>query len=69
MEKINGNEIVLDIGQNLGIKSNFQFKGVNNDVLVKVTTVNLDHCIAKIIRGEKMVKPGLRLEEKSVDSY
>jgi tetratricopeptide (TPR) repeat protein len=66
---INENELILDIGQNLGLKSKLQFEGVDEDVIVQVTSVKPDQSIAKVLKGENFIKPGLRLEEKRNDSY
>jgi len=68
VSEVNGTEIVLDIGQNLGLQNGQYFRGVDNDVIVQITSVDSDHSTAKVIRGEDAITPGLMLEEKTPDT-
>ena len=68
VSEVDGTEIVLDIGQNLGLQKGQYFRGVDNDVIVQITSVDSDRSTAEIIQGEDRIVPGLRLEEKDTHS-
>lgn len=68
VSEVNGTEIVVDIGQNLGLHNGLYFKGADTDVIVQITSVDSDHSTAKVIRGEDAITPGLMLEEKTPDT-
>ena len=66
--QISDTEIVLDIGQNLGLQNGQYFEGVDTDVIVQITSIDSNRSKAEIIQGKDKILPGLRLEEKKTDA-
>ncbi len=62
--ELSGTQVVLDIGQNLGLQNGRFFEGVHTDVIVQITSVDSDRSTAEIIQGKDKIVPGVRLEEK-----
>ena len=58
VSEINGTEIVLDIGQNVGLQKGQYFKGVDTDVIVQITSVDSDRSTAEVIQGQDKIVPG-----------
>jgi hypothetical protein len=65
--RIAGKEVILDIGHNVGLHNKQYFKGSDSDVIVQITSVDSDRSTAKVIQGENVIAPGLRLEEERLD--
>ena len=68
VSEVDGLKIVLDIGQNVGLQKGQYFKGVDNDVIVQITSVDSDRSSAEVIQGKNTISPNLRLEEKIPDA-
>ena len=60
--EITGEEVGLNIGQKSGIKMGDRFKVVDLDTILTITAIEPDISTAKIIKGEKTLAKGLRVE-------
>jgi class 3 adenylate cyclase/CHAT domain-containing protein len=68
VSQVNGNQIVLDIGQRAGVQTGQVFAGVDTDVILQVTSVGDNHSTAAALRGEHAIAAGIRLQEKIQDA-
>jgi len=66
--EVKGSEIVLDIGQRVGLENHIYFKGVDTDVLVQVNRVDAETSIATVVNGSERIAPGLRMVETTIDA-
>ena len=62
IDELREEEIVLNIGQKQGVQIGQQFKVVDNDWILEVSTVQKDRSTAKVKRGYGNIKEGLRVE-------
>lgn len=62
VKKIEGDNIILNIGQQAGVEIGQQFKDINEEFVLEVVAVQSDESIAKIITDGKRLTEGKRIE-------
>jgi len=62
ISEVKGDEISLNIGQKEGIEIGKRFKVVDEDLVLEVTSVFSDHCMAKVFSGEGQPQTDMRVE-------
>ena len=62
VSEINGNEIVLNIGNNSGVRMKDQFKAMGEDVVLEIISVGSDTSQCRLVSGKEALKKGLRVE-------
>jgi class 3 adenylate cyclase/CHAT domain-containing protein/cytochrome c-type biogenesis protein CcmH/NrfG len=68
VSEVNGNQIVLDVGQRAGVQTGQVLAGVDADVTLQVTSVDDNRSTATVLRGEHAIAAGFRLQEKNQDA-
>ena len=63
VKQIDGGSIVLNFGQKAGAVQGQQYKVLNEEVVLEITTVQPDESVAKIVSGGQGVVEGQRVEE------
>jgi hypothetical protein len=62
VSEVKGEEISLNIGQMVGVKTGQRFRAVDEDVTLEVTSIQQDTSLAKIVKGKDRPQKGLRVE-------
>jgi class 3 adenylate cyclase/CHAT domain-containing protein len=62
VSEVKGEEISLNIGQMVGVKTGQRFRAVDEDVTLEVTSIQQDTSLAKIVKGKERPQKGLRVE-------
>jgi class 3 adenylate cyclase/CHAT domain-containing protein/tetratricopeptide (TPR) repeat protein len=62
ISEVKGDKIILNIGQNQGVKVGQQFKLKDTDLVMEIVGVQPEICTAKIGEGGKGIQKGLRVE-------
>ncbi|MBN1842466.1 MAG: CHAT domain-containing protein [Deltaproteobacteria bacterium] len=62
VSEVKGEEISLNIGQMVGVKSGQRFRAVDEDVTLEVTSIQQDTSLAKIVKGKDRLQKSLRVE-------
>jgi class 3 adenylate cyclase/tetratricopeptide (TPR) repeat protein len=58
----NGREVTINIGQNVGVQIGMRFKMISEDVTLEVIDTQESTSHAKIVKGEKVMEEGQRVE-------
>ena len=59
---MNGENIELNIGLVVGVRAGQQFKTIEGDITLVVTSTNQNTSLTKVAKGEGPVVEGLRVE-------
>lgn len=65
ISKVEDGKVVLNIGQEAGVRTGQRFQVVNEDVTLEVISVQPGTSLAKIVEGDKALTEGQRVEIKS----
>ena len=60
--RMEGDNVILNIGQKIRVRAGQRFKVVNDDVELEIISIQQDTSLAKIIKGEKPLENGQRVE-------
>ena len=52
----------LNIGAKVGVRTGQQFKLVDQDLILEVTAIQPESCLAKVVKGQGPLQKGLRVE-------
>ncbi len=60
--RMEGDNVILNIGQKIRVRAGQRFKVVNDDVELEIISIQQDTSLAKSIKGEKPLENGQRVE-------
>jgi len=61
--EVKDQQVKLDIGAKVGVRMGQQFKLVDEDLILQVTAIEPETCLARVTKGEGALQKGLRVEE------
>jgi len=62
VSEVTDEKIILNIGENVGVKVGQRFRMVDKDAILKVVAVRADTCTVKMEKGEPVLKKGWRVK-------
>ena len=62
ISQVDGQEIRMNVGQTAGVRVEQRFKVIDEDVTLEVISAEPDTSLAKIVKGEKPLQKGQRVE-------